>query len=77
MDEKLPVLKPKEAVKLLLSVGFIKQRQTGSHLILMKNRRIVVVPIHVKDLKRGVLKSIIKQTGLTVEEFCGLMKKKK
>jgi predicted RNA binding protein YcfA (HicA-like mRNA interferase family) len=69
MSDKLPVLKPKEVVKVLLKVGFVKKRQTGSHLILAKNGKIVPVPIHAKDLKKGVLKSIMKQSELTVKDF--------
>jgi len=72
MSEKLPVLKPKEVVKVLLKVGFVKKRQTGSHLILVKNGKIVPVPIHAKDLKKGVLKSIMKQSELKVEDFIKL-----
>ena len=73
MSEKLPAVKPKEAVKVLLKIGFIKKRQTGSHLILAKNGKIVPVPMHTKDLKRGVLKSILKQSGLTLKEFLKLI----
>jgi len=74
MGEKLPAVKPKEAVKVLLKIGFIKKRQTGSHLIMDKSGKIVPVPIHAKDLKKGVLKSIIKQSGLTLKEFLKLLK---
>ncbi|OGD57164.1 hypothetical protein A2V71_01935 [Candidatus Berkelbacteria bacterium RBG_13_40_8] len=73
MDEKLPVIKPREAVKVLLKIGFIKKRQTGSHLILSKNGRIVPIPIHAKDLKKGTLKSIMKQSGLTTKDFLKIL----
>lgn len=73
MSEKLPVIKPKEAVKALLKAGFVKKRQTGSHLILYKNGKIVPIPIHAKDLKKGVFKSIIKQSGLSLKEFIKLV----
>lgn len=74
MSAKLPVVKPKQAVKILLKIGFIKKRQTGSHLIMSKSGKIVPIPIHTKDLKKGVLKSIIKQSGLTLQEFLKLVK---
>jgi predicted RNA binding protein YcfA (HicA-like mRNA interferase family) len=48
--------------------GFIQIRQTGSHLILRKDERTIVVPQH-KPLKRGTLKGVIQQAGLTLEEF--------
>lgn len=73
MHDKLPVLKPKEAVKVLIKVGFVKKRQTGSHLILAKGGKIIPIPIHPKDLKKGVVRSIIKQSGLTIKEFTELL----
>jgi predicted RNA binding protein YcfA (HicA-like mRNA interferase family) len=57
-----------EAVRALKRHGFVHLRQTGSHLILRKNERTVVVPQH-KPLKPGTLKGIIEQAGLTLEEF--------
>ena len=57
-----------EAVRALKRFGFVHLRQTGSHLILRKDSRTVVVPQH-KPLKPGTLKGIIEQAGLTLEEF--------
>ena len=57
-----------EAVRALKRFGFVQLRQTGSHLILRKDSRTVVVPQH-KPLKPGTLKGIIQQAGLTLEEF--------
>ena len=57
-----------EAARALKRLGFISVRQTGSHLILRKGGRTVVVPQH-KPLKPGTLKGIIEQAGLTLEEF--------
>ena len=50
------------------------KRQTGSHVILYhpKRKKIIPVPLHAKDIKRGLLKSIIKQAGSTEEEFLRL-----
>ncbi len=72
--DRLPVIKPKQAVKVLLKIGFIKKRQTGSHLILAKRGKIIPVPIHPRDLKKGVIKSIIKHSGLTLKEFLKILK---
>jgi len=50
--------------------GFYIDHQTGSHVALLnKNGRRITVSRHNKDLKKGTLKSIIKQSGLTIEEF--------
>jgi len=57
-----------EAARALKRLGFIELRQTGSHLILRKESRSVVVPQH-KPLKPGTLKGIIEQAGLTLEQF--------
>jgi predicted RNA binding protein YcfA (HicA-like mRNA interferase family) len=49
-------------------LGFIEVRQTGSHRILRKESRTVVVPQH-RPIKPGTLKGLIEQAGLTLEEF--------
>jgi predicted RNA binding protein YcfA (HicA-like mRNA interferase family) len=56
------------AARALKRLGFISLRQTGSHLILRKDSRTVVVPQH-KPLKPGTLKGVIEQAGLTLEQF--------
>ena len=57
-----------EAVKALRRLGFTEIRQTGSHRILRKDNRTVVVPQH-KPIKPGTLKSLIEQAGVTLDEF--------
>jgi predicted RNA binding protein YcfA (HicA-like mRNA interferase family) len=57
-----------EAVRALKRCGFAYLRQTGSHVILRKESRTVVVPQH-KPLKPGTLKGIVEQAGLSWEEF--------
>jgi predicted RNA binding protein YcfA (HicA-like mRNA interferase family) len=57
-----------EAARALQRHGFVPIRQTGSHLILRRESRTVVVPQH-KPLKPGTLKGVIEQAGLTLEEF--------
>ena len=57
-----------EAARALRRAGFEQIRQTGSHLIMRKDGRTVVVPQH-KPIKPGTLKGVIEQAGLTVEEF--------
>jgi predicted RNA binding protein YcfA (HicA-like mRNA interferase family) len=73
MVGKLPVLTSKEVIKALERSGFYIRRITGSHYILKKDNRIVTVPYHNQDLKRGTLSSIIKQSGFTIEEFLDLL----
>jgi predicted RNA binding protein YcfA (HicA-like mRNA interferase family) len=70
---KLPLLSWHEVVKALTKAGFTVARQKGSHLILVKNERIVPVPKH-EQIKRGLLLAIIEEAGLTREEFQHLLK---
>lgn len=70
---KLPALKSKQVIKVLEKAGFVFARQKGSHAIYVKDNLGVTIPIHNKDLKKGTLKSIIKQSGMTVDEFVELL----
>ncbi len=58
----------REAARALQRLGFVQIRQTGSHLIMRKESRTVVVPQH-KPIKPGTLKGLIEQAGLTRDEF--------
>jgi mRNA interferase HicA len=50
----------------LLKLGFVVVRQNGSHCILQHpNGRVTIVPMHAKDLGKGVYFSILKQAGIT------------
>ena len=72
---KLPSLGYKKLIKALKKIGFEEARQTGSHLILLnqKSKKIIPVPVHNKDIKKGLLAGIIKQANLTMEEFVKLL----
>lgn len=70
---RLPSVKPKMVIRALLRNGFLIQCTSGSHYLLTKGRLKVVIPYHNKDLKPGTLASIIKQAGLSVEEFLDLL----
>ena len=68
---RLPVLTPRELVAALKRAGFVEHRQRGSHLFLRHSATDLpmMVPIHARDLKRGTLKGILKQAGLTEAEL--------
>lgn len=57
-----------EAAKALRRLGFVEMRQTGSHRMMRKEGRTVVVPMH-RPIKPGTLKGLIEQAGATLEEF--------
>ena len=73
---RLPIIKPKHLIRVLGKKGCILKRQTGSHRIFycLHNQKIIVVPIHNKDLKKGLIRSIIKELDLSIEEFDKLLK---
>ena len=63
----------REAVKALERVGFEEVAQRGSHLKLRSaGGRVVIVPMH-RELKAGTLRSIIRQSGLSVDDFGDLL----
>ena len=67
---KLPKISGRECVKALAKAGFAFKRQEGSHIILRRDEPFaqIVVPDH-KELDRGTLRAIIRQSGLSVAEF--------
>ncbi|MBI4722877.1 MAG: type II toxin-antitoxin system HicA family toxin [Candidatus Stahlbacteria bacterium] len=71
---KLPRISGRECVKALEERGFYFKRQEGSHIIMRQNNpfRQVVVPDH-KELDRGTLRAIIRQSGISLDEFIKLL----
>jgi predicted RNA binding protein YcfA (HicA-like mRNA interferase family) len=73
MSPRLPVLKPREVLAALLRAGFVVHHQTGSHAQLRhaaKPHLRVTVPRHARfDLPQPVLKSILRQAEMSLEEF--------
>lgn len=68
----LPVLKPRQLLLILQKAGWETVRQKGSHIQLKhpnKPHHLVTIPNHNKDLARGTLFSIIKQLGMTKDDF--------
>jgi predicted RNA binding protein YcfA (HicA-like mRNA interferase family) len=55
----------KEVLKVLKENGFSKKSQRGSHIKLIKDDKLVVVPDHGKrDIPIGTLKNIEKSSGV-------------
>ncbi len=72
MSSPLPALKPRKVIQALKRAGFFVHHTTGSHYILKHPANAtlrVTVAYHNRDLKRRTLDSIIKQAGLSPEEF--------
>ncbi len=68
---KLPVLKPREVVRILERLGFQQVRQRGSHRQFRHaDGRQTTVPDHSgRDLSPILLRQIIKDIGMAPEEF--------
>ena len=73
---KLPVVSGERVVRALKRGGFVELRQKGSHVSLERKTsdRIfrTVVPLH-HTLAKGTLSDILKQAGLSIEEFLALL----
>jgi predicted RNA binding protein YcfA (HicA-like mRNA interferase family) len=76
MNRRLPTVSAREAIRALERAGFVATRTSGSHCRLVHASdpaRKVTIPIHSGDLKRGTLRAIVAQAGLTVAEFIALL----
>lgn len=67
---KLPRVSGRKCIRALERHGFRVRRQRGSHVILRRDEPFaqVVVPDH-KELDRGTLRGILRQAGVSVEDF--------
>jgi predicted RNA binding protein YcfA (HicA-like mRNA interferase family) len=72
---RLPAIRPADVVAALKKAGFVEKRQKGSHVILYHEHtgRTTIVALHGRDMPMPTLKAIIKQAGLTEQEFRALM----
>lgn len=73
---KPPLISTRECIKALSKIGFQVDRQRGSHVIMVRDEPPPAVTISIperKEIPRGTLRSIIRDAGLTVEEFQDLL----
>ena len=72
---RLPAVTPRQMVAALKRNGFQEHHQRGSHLYLWNptTERMTTVAMHARDLKRGTMKQILNQAGLTDDEFRDLL----
>ena len=71
MSRKLPMLKAREILRILHTLGFAEVRQRGSHIFLEHpDRRSTLVPRHDgEDIGRGLLRQILREIEISPEEF--------
>ena len=78
MSPKLPVVSGRQAIRALEQVGYHVVRQRGSHIRLRDEsdpeHLPVIVPDH-KTLKPGLLRQILRDANLTVDQFADLLKR--
>jgi len=65
---KLPHVSGREAVCALQKLGFEVSRQKGSHIVMKRGSDGCVVPNH-QEIKTGTLAGVLRQAGVTAEEF--------
>jgi len=71
---KLPVVSGKEALRAFERGGWIYKRKRGSHMIMVKPgvRVTLSIPDH-RELDRGLLRDLISDAGITVQQFIELL----
>lgn len=65
---KLPRTSGAAIVKALERLGFVKVRQSGSHVIMRRGTKGCVVPMH-SEVKVGTLAGLLRQAEVSSEEF--------
>ncbi|HTR38352.1 MAG TPA: type II toxin-antitoxin system HicA family toxin [Bryobacteraceae bacterium] len=73
---KLPSLTARKVVRALKRAGFVEDRQRGSHLVLMhpETKARTVVPVHRgRTIKEPLLRAIVRDANLSIDEFIELL----
>ncbi|MBU2568536.1 MAG: type II toxin-antitoxin system HicA family toxin [Gammaproteobacteria bacterium] len=65
---KLPVVSGAEVVRALQRLGFVVAQLRGSHIVMRRGPSGCVVPNHA-ELKTGTLSGVLKQAGISADEF--------
>ena len=76
MSSRVPALTPREIIRVLERRGFFVHRIVGSHHVLKhpNDPHIrVVVALHRRELHPGTIRRIIKDAGMTTDEFLALL----
>lgn len=76
MTDRLPRMNAAEAIRAIEKAGFILTRQSGSHRIYKNTEgHRITIPYHSgKELHPKIIKNILKEADLTIEEFLEMMK---
>ena len=69
---KLPHVSGAVVVKALEKLGFMKLRQSGSHVIMRRGSKGCVVPMH-GEVKVGTLAGLLRQADISPDEFMAVL----
>jgi len=72
----LPRVSGREAVAVFRGLGYEVDRQRGSHIVLRQAQpphRRLTIPDH-RELAKGTLRALIREAGISVEEFVALLR---
>ena len=73
---KLIPIKPRKLIKIILSLGFVKRDAEGSHIFFKHtDGRTTVVSVSSRDISKGLLRKILNDIKLSVEEYDKLRRK--
>ena len=70
---KLPRISGAAIVKALERLGFVRARQSGSHVIMRRGPKGCVVPMH-SEVKVGTLAGVLRQADVSADEFMGALR---
>ena len=72
---KLPAVRPSDLALIAQRLGFLFDRQRGSHAVFLRaaDRKRVVIPMHNRDLKPGTLHGLLEDMGLSRDELIELL----
>lgn len=75
MNSRLPVVRPRQLIRVLEKSGWHLVRSKGSHHYFKHpdKSNLVSVPVHARDLKRGLVHGILTDASITREEFLKLL----
>lgn len=70
---RLPRVSGADTIRALERLGFVVVRQRGSHAVLRRDTGGCVVPNH-RELKTGTLAGVLKQAGVSAEQFIAALR---
>ena len=70
---KLPHVSGAEVVRALERLGFLEVRQSGSHVVMRRESKGCVVPMH-REVKVGTLAGLLRQADVSAEEFLAALR---